>query len=209
VTSLADEAAVRGWLVSEVGCDDQALDRLERLVAMLREENTRQNLVSSASLDQVWTRHIGDSAQLLRVSRETGEPWLDLGTGAGFPGLVIAICRPQWRVCMVESRRRRAEWLASVVDGLSLAHTVVEARRLEEVPSFAAGTISARAFAPLPRLVALSTRFSTRETLWLLPKGRNGQKELGEMPKRVREMFHVESSLTDPASVILVGRGRP
>jgi 16S rRNA (guanine527-N7)-methyltransferase len=209
VTLLTAEAAVRRWLVDDVGCDGQALDRLDRFVAMLREENTRQNLVSAASLDEVWVRHIADSAQLLVVSRETPGPWLDLGTGAGFPGMVIAICRPELDVRLVESRRRRVEWLNRPRVELEIRNAAVEATRLEDLPTFSAGTISARAFAPPPRLVALSARFSTRETLWLLPKGRNGQKELREMPTRVQKMFHVEQSLTEPGSVVLVGRGKP
>jgi 16S rRNA (guanine527-N7)-methyltransferase len=206
---LNDEAAVRGWLTDELGCRPEAIERLERLVAMLREENTRQNLVSASSLEHVWVRHIADSAQLLHVSRETAGPWLDLGTGAGFPGLVVAACRPELDVRMVESRRRRIEWLERAVTELGLNESRVEPCRLEDAETFSARVISARAFAPLPRLVALAARFSTHQTLWLLPKGRNGQKELDEMPKRTREMFHVERSLTDAESVILVGRGRP
>jgi 16S rRNA (guanine527-N7)-methyltransferase len=69
--------------------------------------------------------------------------------------------------------------------------------------------ISARAFAPLSRLLPVAKRFSTRDTIWLLPKGRSGPQELLEMPKSIQSMFHVEQSLTDAASVILVGRGIP
>ena len=209
MTILKAEAAVRGWLIDELGCGPEAIERLERLVAMLRDENTRQNLVSASSLEHIWVRHIADSAQLLHVSRETSGPWIDLGTGAGFPGLVVAACRPRLHVHMVESRRRRIEWLERAVTELGLNQARVEPCRVEDVETFAADVISARAFAPLPRLVGLAARFSTRETLWLLPKGRNGQKELDEMRKRTREMFHVERSLTDAESVILVGRGRP
>ena len=85
---IADEAAARDWLRGLPECDDVAMERLERLVALLAEENARQNLVSAVSLSEVWVRHIADSAQLLaHVPRETSSPWLDLGTGAGFPGL--------------------------------------------------------------------------------------------------------------------------
>ena len=206
---LDGEAAVRAWLARDLGCDVEAIDRLEALVAMLRAENARQNLVSAASLEAVWLRHIADSAQLLAVSRETAGPWLDLGTGAGFPGLVVAICRPEFEVRMVESRPRRTDWLNRAVEKLGLGRARIEAVRLERLPTFAADTLSARAFAPLDRLVALAARFSTRETRWLLPKGRNGRKELSEMPQSIRDMFHVERSLTDSDSVILVGEGRP
>jgi 16S rRNA (guanine527-N7)-methyltransferase len=88
---IADESAALAWLAARPEFDDAAKGRAERLVAMLAEENEHQNLVSSGSLAEVWRRHIVDSAQLLAhlpsadVSRETSGPWLDLGTGAGFP----------------------------------------------------------------------------------------------------------------------------
>ena len=207
---LSGEAEVRAWLRSTVGCDALALERLERLAFLLTEENDRQTLVSARSLDAVWLRHFADSAQLLTVPRETCKGvWLDLGTGAGFPGLVIAICRPDLEVRMVESRRRRVEWLDSAVNELGLDRAETIPHVLERVPLFPAGTISARAFAPLGHLIALSARFSTHDTVWLLPKGQNGRNELREMPKSVQSMFHVKQSVTDPASVILVGKGSP
>lgn len=198
---------MRRWLRDSLACDDAALARLDALVTLLRAENQRQNLVAAASLDQVWVRHIADSAQLVGVSRGTSGPWLDLGTGAGFPGLVIALLDTAREVLMVESRARRAAWLESIVAHFGLSGARVLAARLETVPSFDAAIISARAFAPLDRIIALSTRFSTPQTRWLLPKGRNGAKELGEMPETIHAMFHVEQSITDAESVILVGRG--
>jgi 16S rRNA (guanine527-N7)-methyltransferase len=207
VNVLLDEDAARGWLRNTLGCDDAAMARLAEFVEMLRAENARQNLVSAASLDQVWCRHIADSAQLLDVSRGTWGRWLDLGTGAGFPGLIVALLDPTREVVMVESRARRVAWLQEIIHRCQLTNAAVIGERLETVPTFAAAIISARAFAPLNRLIALAARFSTSETRWLLPKGKNGAKELGEMPKPIKEMFHVEPSITDPQSVILVGQG--
>ena len=208
MTPLADETEARAWLRETLGCDEQAMARLERLVDLLREENAAQNLVSTRSLEEVWVRHIADSAQLLPVPRGTSMPWLDLGTGAGFPGLVIAALDRSREIILVESRTKRVDWLLRAASALSLDNVRVEGRRLEVVPTVAAGVISARAFAPLARLVALSARFSTSDTIWLLPKGRNGAIELAQMPKPIREMFHVEPSLTGRDSVVLVGRGR-
>lgn len=205
--TLADEDAAKQWLREVLHCDDAAMARLEAFVAMLSSENKLQNLVAEASLEQVWVRHIADSVQLLSVSRGTPGPWLDLGTGAGFPGLIIALVDPGREVLMVESRGKRVAWLQSMVDRFSLSGSQVIAQRLEQVPTMDAGIISARAFAPLDRLVALAGRFSTPQTQWILPKGRNGSKELDEMPDSIKTLFHVEQSLTDPNSVILVGRG--
>ena len=187
-------------------CDEAAVQRLERFVEALSEENTRQNLVARATLDTVWQRHIADSAQLLdHVPRGTA-CWLDLGTGAGLPGLVIAAMRPDWPVVLVESRKRRVEWLERMRTELQLANCRILGQRLELVESFESGVISARAFAPLPRLLDLSARFSTARTVWLLPKGRSAAQELQELPRRLRKMFHVEPSQTDAEAGIIVGK---
>ena len=207
---LTTEEAAREWFGSAVGCEAATLAKLDLLLELLRVENANQNLVSAASLDHVWVRHLADSAQLLLVPRETLRgPWLDLGSGAGFPGLVVALLRPDIEVILVESRAKRIAWLESAIDDLGITNAVVAGRRLELLETIPAATISARAFAPLPQLIALSARFSTPQTQWLLPKGRNGLQELLEMPKTIQSLFHVEQSLTDAESVILVGRGVP
>lgn len=202
---IVTEADARDWLRELPECDAAALERLELLVAMLHEENQRQNLVSAASLDAVWLRHIVDSAQLLtHVPRETCSPWLDLGTGAGFPGLVVAALRPECEVVMVESRARRIEWLDRARIAMGLERARVDGRRLELVDDMPVAAISARAFAPLDKLLALSSRFSTSDTIWLLPKGRSAAQELDDL-RNWRHVFHVEQSLTDPQAGIIVG----
>jgi 16S rRNA (guanine527-N7)-methyltransferase len=204
---IASEDAARAYCATLV--DTDAMARLERYVTMLAEENRRQNLVSSASLGQVWQRHIADSLQLLAHVPRGKATWLDLGSGAGPPGLVIAIAMPDLAVSLVESRKRRAEWLNAVAQVLELRHCRAIADRLEDVAPFEAAVISARAFAPLQKLLKLSARFSTPDTVWLLPKGRSAAKELAEQGAGIQAMFHVEQSLTDPQAGLLIGRGRP
>ena len=202
---ITTEDEAREWLRALPECDAVAMERLELLVAMLAEENQRQNLVSAASLDQVWLRHIVDSAQLLpHVPRETSTPWMDLGTGAGFPGLVIAALRPECEVVMVESRARRIEWLDRARIAMGLTRASIAGQRLELVESRQAAVISARAFAPLDKLLTLSARFSTSDTVFLLPKGRSAGQELQDL-RKWRHVFHVEQSLTDPQAGIIVG----
>ncbi|MXP26477.1 16S rRNA (guanine(527)-N(7))-methyltransferase RsmG [Altererythrobacter indicus] len=182
--------------------------RLERFAELLKLENEHQNLVAKASLETIWQRHFADSAQLLNyVPRETS-PWLDLGTGAGFPGIVIAAMKADCEVVVVESRKRRIEWLERLCDELELTNCHVEGARLEQVESFEARVISARAFAPLPRLLELSARFSSINTTWVLPKGRSAAQELSELKKAAQSMFHVEQSVTDRDAGIIVGKYR-
>ncbi len=189
-------------------CDESAMECLDHFAKMLREEAGLQNLVSKSSLEHMWVRHIADSAQLLEhVPRETKGVWLDLGTGAGLPGLVVAIMRPDQKMRLVESRRKRIEWLERCVDHFELDNCSVDAARLENVETFEAGVISARAFAPLPVLLKLSARFSTRHTVWVLPKGRSAAQELADGKPATRKMFHVEQSKTSGEARILVGRG--
>ncbi len=202
---LGGEVEAKAWLAALPDCDVVALERLELLVALLREENQRQNLVSAASMAQIWVRHVADSAQLLgHVPRETASPWLDLGTGAGFPGLVIAAMRPEWRVLMVESRPRRADWLESARTALALEQPEIFCGQIEALPTAPFRVISARAFAPLGKLLDLSARFSTEDTTWLLPKGRSAAQELQDL-KGWQHMFHVEQSLSDAEAGVIVG----
>ncbi len=190
-------------------CDASAMSRLEGFIALLTAENGQQNLVSTASLDQVWRRHIADSLQLLlHVPRETS-PWMDLGSGAGMPGLVLAIACPDLGFHLVESRKRRVTWLQGVVDHFSLKNCRVYGSRLENVDSAPMQVICARAFAPLDKLLSLSARFSTQDTCWLLPKGRSAAQELAEQPESIRAMFHVEQSRTDDEAGLVIGKGRP
>ncbi|MEO7246909.1 MAG: 16S rRNA (guanine(527)-N(7))-methyltransferase RsmG, partial [Novosphingobium sp.] len=190
---IADEAQARAWVAELPQADDAAMQRLERLATLLADENTQQNLVSATSLDAVWQRHIADSAQLLlHVPRETlGGAWLDLGTGAGFPGLVIACLLPEIQISLVESRKRRSDWLEQTRESLGLTQARVVTTRLELLPTSPYCVISARAFAPLGKLLELSARFSTTATTWLLPKGRSARHELAELAGW-HHAFHVE-----------------
>ncbi|MFY8048277.1 MAG: 16S rRNA (guanine(527)-N(7))-methyltransferase RsmG, partial [Erythrobacter sp.] len=170
--STEDEA--RAYLAGLT--DAEGMARLEAFAALVLAENQRQNLIAKATEPHIWQRHMADSAQLLEnVSRETlganaGGPWLDLGSGPGFPGLVIAILCPNMPVVLVESRSRRVEFLESAVTALDLRKCRVEGQRLERITPFAARAISARAFAPLSKLLSLSAPFSTSTTRYVLPK---------------------------------------
>lgn len=209
---IASEEQARAFvagLADALGSGD-AMARLDHYAALLLEENQRQNLISRASEAQLWQRHIADSAQLLHfVPRETlgggaQGPWLDLGSGPGLPGLVIAAMCPQMPVVMVESRARRVAFLEACIAALALPKARVIGERLERIVPFPARAISARAFAPLETLLSLSAPFSTAATRYVLPKGRSAAHELASLRPMIRKMFHVEQSLTDiDAGIIL------
>ena len=208
--TIASETEARAYV--ERWADNDTLPQIELYAQLLVAENQNQNLISRPSEAQLWTRHLADSVQLLEhVPRGTYEggasgPWLDLGTGPGLPGLVIAILRPQIPVVLVESRARRVEFLAHCVTELGLENCTIEGQRLERVTPFESWVISARAFAPLEKLLRLSAPFSTKATRYLLPKGRSAAHELQEAKPSIRKMFHVKHSLTDPEAGIIVSK---
>ena len=175
-------------------------------MTLLREENERQNLVSRSSLEQIWVRHIFDSAQLVRFTHGEAGAWLDLGSGAGFPGLIVAVLRPQ-PITLVESRKLRVDFLRRAAALLDVENrTTIRCARAEALPSEPFAVISARAFAPLDKLLAIAERFAAPETLWVLPKGRNAKSELEAAESLWQGEFRLEPSLTDAEAQIIVAR---
>jgi len=195
------------WLESDLGVSRETMDALKTFVAFLKREASSQNLISASTLDHIWSRHIVDSAQLLQFldHAPADTRWLDLGSGAGFPGLIIALLT-DYNVTLVESRARRIDYLQRAVEMLDLTHRVhvagVVLERLETAPY---SVISARAFAPLPKLFDLAERFATNKTLWLLPKGRNADHEWQDAQGVWDGNFQVMKSITDQDAGILVG----
>jgi 16S rRNA (guanine527-N7)-methyltransferase len=185
-----DEA--RAWLGTHCDVPRETWDRLERYIALLLEGMGEQNLIAASTVPNLWARHIVDSAQLLLHTENAGEgPWVDLGSGAGLPGVVVA-CLTDYPVIMIENRRKRIDFLRHVIESSSPC---------------AAAVISARAYAPLPQLLASATHLANRKTIWVLPKGRGAQNELEAVRPAWQGVFHVEPSVTDPDSSIIVARG--
>jgi 16S rRNA (guanine527-N7)-methyltransferase len=202
-----DEASARAMVQREFDVPRETMERLDAFAALLADENQRQNLVSRASLDQIWQRHILDSAQLLRWTPAPAASWIDLGSGAGFPGLVVAALH-NGRVTLVEERRLRVDFLRRAAERLGIEDQVeIIPSKAERVDRRTFDVISARAFAPLPRLFELATRFSTTKTLWILPKGRNARSELDEAESSWQGVFRLEPSLTDPEASIILAEG--
>ncbi len=114
--------------------------------------------------------------------------------------------RPEAAVHLVESRRMRIEWLARMIGELELTNCHLHGAKVQAIEPVRAEIITARAFAPLTKLLPMAERFSTKGTVWLLPKGRSAAQELGDMNRKTRQMFHVEQSLTDRDAGIIVSK---
>jgi len=199
------EDDARAWVQRALDVPRETMERLDLFANLVREESERQNLISRATSDTIWIRHIADSAQLLRFAPDPSASWVDLGSGAGFPGMVVALLH-QGAVTLVEERRLRADFLRRTAESLALRIEVLEAKA-ERIPPRSFGVISARAFAPLDKLLQLGTGFSTTNTIWLLPKGRNAAAELEALDPSWQGRFRLEPSVTDAEAQIIVAEG--
>jgi 16S rRNA (guanine527-N7)-methyltransferase len=183
------------------GVSGDKLGKLEVYVDLLRHWARRINLVSQASLIDPWRRHVLDSAQLFPLLPDDGKAVLDLGSGAGLPGLILAILGAP-RVQLVESTGRKCAFLAQ-----AMRETGTTARlhdcRVKELAPFPAGVVTARACAPLPRLLALAWPFVEGGGMCLFLKGRKADKELTESTKKWTMDVTRTTSLSDPSGVIL------
>lgn len=179
----------------------ETIEKLKEFRALLVTESERQNLVSAASLEKAWQRHIVDSAQLLCLAPpEAG--WVDIGSGAGLPGIVLA-CLTDAPVRLIEPRRLRAEFLRRVVSELGLRNASVELDKAERVSGIS-DVITARAVAPLDRFLGMTAHLSHPATIWVLPKGRSAKSELAQARLNWHCVAREVPSLTDPEAIILV-----
>lgn len=198
------EEDARQWVRDRFGVPRETL--LARYVDAVLAEVPHQNLISASSIREIWNRHIVDSAQLITLADKVPGRWIDIGSGAGFPGLVVGILsdRP---VDLIEPRRKRAVFLEATITSLGLNHRVtVLCSRAEQYRGTAA-VISARAVAALPELLTAAAHLSTANTLWILPKGPRAKEEVVAAQQTWHGMFHVEQSITDPQSLIITAKG--
>ena len=183
----------------------ETLDRFRLFERLLQKWNRRINLVSRASLDDFWRRHVADSVQVFRLGTPQGH-WVDLGSGGGFPGLVVAILAASERhdldVTLIESDQRKAAFLRAAARETGAACAVLPAR-IESAPPQGADTVSARALADLSTLLGFVHQHLKPGGTALFPKGVTWEKELSAARRQWR--FDVEpiTSRTDADAVIL------
>ena len=178
---LADNVMDRETFIRAFDVSRETCRRLDIYLDLLSTWTSRINLVSEATLGQAWSRHLADSAQLLDLASAEAHTWIDLGSGAGLPGLPVAALatqkRPNLKVTLVESDRRKSAFLQTAARKMEL-NVKIEPRRIEALPPQPFDVVSARALAPLDRLCGLACRFKGSGTVFLFPKGAKLDSEL-------------------------------
>jgi 16S rRNA (guanine527-N7)-methyltransferase len=192
--------------LAALGVSRETYPRLEELVDRLARWNPRINLVAPSTLADSWRRHVLDSAQLWPLRPTHARRWIDLGSGAGFPGLVIAAIAadsdPELAVTLVESDARKCAFLSEAARAMGIAPTVVN-RRIETLDAPTHDVVSARALAPLTRLLPLAHRVLAPGGVCLFLKGVSARDELTEASRAWHSRAEVVPSVTDPSGAVL------
>ncbi len=192
---------------SRTGATAAQMAELEQFQAMLIDWNDRMNLVSAGSLAEFWPRHALDSAQLLGIV-PGARTWVDIGAGAGFPGLVLAILlkgEAGAKVHLVESVAKKCRFLEAVADALGLPAQVHNDRA--ENLALKADVVTARAVAPLGRLLGFAKPYLAKSAIGLFPKGRGADAEIADARQAWRFTCNIVPSLSDPEGRILKVEG--
>jgi 16S rRNA (guanine527-N7)-methyltransferase len=181
----------------------ETIERLELYERLLRKWNPRINLVANSTLKDIWSRHFADSAALTNIQGQSSH-WVDLGSGGGFPGLVIAImlAETKTRISLVESDTRKSAFLRQVVRETGIKATII-ADRIENLSSLQATVISARALAPLSLLLEHMRHHAADGAIGLFPKGTQWQQDLNEALCYWKFSHTIYPSGTDSDGVVL------
>ena len=184
-----------------VGVSRETLRRLEAYASLLTEWSARINLIARSTLTDLWRRHFLDSAQLLSLLPPTVHSLVDLGSGAGFPGLVLAILGVDG-VELIEADSRKASFLREA-SRVAAVDVTVRGCRIETVPAHDVDVVTARACAPLDRLLPLAERFIGPQTTCLFPKGARAEEELTAACKAWTMAVSRYPSRAEPGGMIL------
>ncbi|MSO92326.1 MAG: 16S rRNA (guanine(527)-N(7))-methyltransferase RsmG [Rhodospirillales bacterium] len=187
------------------GITEDPLNRLSAFLELLGKWQARINLVGGDSLRDPWRRHLLDSAQLASLIPETATTIVDIGSGAGFPGLVLAVLGP-WKIQLIESNARKSAFLREAARVLGVEVEILTGR-VEKVRPVPADVITARACAPLPQLLGYAAPFCGPQTICLFHKGRGVHKELTESQKTWQIDVMSIPSVTDASGVVLKIKG--
>lgn len=186
--------------LSSLGVSRETEERLRRFVDLLLKWNNTINLISRRDEAHVWERHVLDSLALLVALPSMPCRVIDLGSGGGFPGVVLAIATG-WRFELVESDQRKAAFLREAIRA-GQADAVVHCARIETLQIEPAPLLTARALAPLDRLLDLAKPLLTPDGACVFPKGRNAEDEVTVAKLRWQMAVERITSVVDPLSTI-------
>jgi len=195
---------LRGMQDLGVDVSRETLDQLEALVETLIRWQKAINLVGRATIEDVWSRHLLDSAQIAPLIPAEAKSLADLGSGGGFPGLVLAALRQDLDTTLIEADARKAAFLGEAGRRMALGKPPrVVIARIEEAPPAKADVVTARALAPLSQLLVWADRHRADTAICLFHKGKGWQSELTEATKDWDITCQPLSSKTDSDAVIL------
>jgi 16S rRNA (guanine527-N7)-methyltransferase len=183
----------------------ETLARLQAYADILVEWNAIHNLVAKSTLPDLWERHMWDSGQLAPLVPPDAATLADLGSGAGFPGLVLAAMLPGVAVTLHEATTKTCAFLRAAAERMALRVTIQNAR-MEDLPHQAYDVVTARACAPLPRLLEYAHSFVGPNSVCLFLKGQNVGSELTEAHKYWKMKVSQAPSQTDPSGAIVTVR---
>lgn len=182
----------------------ETLDRLDRIISELDVWRQKSNLIGPKEWPQIWTRHVGDSWQLLDHIPEAARI-VDLGSGAGFPGLILAAARPKAHVTMMESVGKKCAFLRAAIEAAGLNAAVYQGR-IEAAPPIKADFVTARAFAPMPQLLEYASLWLRKGATGVFPKGERWKEELTEALQKWNFAYEAIPSRSGGSGVILIVR---
>jgi 16S rRNA (guanine527-N7)-methyltransferase len=191
----------REEVAGTLGVSRETMERLDAYAVLLRRWTQRINLIAATDVPTIWRRHIGDCLQLVPHIPEGAQRGIDLGSGAGLPGLILAIAAGI-SFDLVESDQRKAAFLREAAR-ITAAPVTVHARRIENIQLQPADLVTARALAPLPALLALATPLLAPDGVLLLPKGASVTAELTAAGRQWHMLVEAIRSCTSPDGIIL------
>ncbi len=193
---------------AEYGVSRETFDRLKAYDAVLLDWSSHHNLIARSTIEERWERHYRDSAQLHAFLPADAKTLVDLGSGAGFPGLVLAaIGAPRGlQVALVESIGKKAAFLDVAIRAMALRNARVIPQRIENITISPPDVVAARALAQLSKLLAYAHEFADENTVLIFPKGQDVEDELTEAAKSWHMEVDRRPSVTSPGSTILVIR---
>ena len=200
-----DEVKVKTILKNQLGFGDDIIRKLDKFVNAVLKYNLKYNLISKSTIEQVWSRHVQDSAQLVKfINFNLRKSLIDLGSGAGFPGMVLAIFNKNndFHVKLMEKSPVKSKFLLDIAKSLEVNCEVLQKSYNSHIID--SNYIVARAFKKLPEIMSISREIATKSHKLIILKGKNAQEEINNTSKKYSFEYKLENSMTRKDSKIIL-----